>query len=64
MESGTAAFDMFVISNGAYSVVIWCSIKIYKDLKVKMEMASAKTREMQSQLTRVLIAQVDSDFNC
>jgi hypothetical protein len=34
-------------------------MKIYKDLKVKMATASADIREMQSQLTRVLIAQVD-----
>uniref|UniRef100_A0A914DZ68 Uncharacterized protein n=1 Tax=Acrobeloides nanus TaxID=290746 RepID=A0A914DZ68_9BILA len=53
----TSVFDMSVICNGSYSVVFWCSMKIYKNLKGKMAMASAKTRDLQSQLTRIMIAQ-------
>uniref|UniRef100_A0A914CMY2 Uncharacterized protein n=1 Tax=Acrobeloides nanus TaxID=290746 RepID=A0A914CMY2_9BILA len=62
IATGTACFDVFVICNGSFCIVVWCSMKIYKDLKVKMAMVSAKTREMQSQLTRVMIAQVRCHF--
>lgn len=54
---------LFII-NGSYGIVVWTSMKIYKQLKAMRPRMSKETLEAQKQVTKILFIQVGVKTNC